>query len=279
MDIYVNGTIVDSEDAWVYDLFGIENASPEKIRDALKEADGNDVDIFINSGGGSVFAGSEIYSMIQRYRGNVTIHVTGLAASAASVIACAGKCLMSATAQMMVHNVSSYGSGDYKNFDKMSEILKKANEAIAAAYVQKSGMSMQDALELMDIETWLTAKDALEYGLIDGIEENQNANNSTESNDLTPSLAASTATMLPREVLNKFNTEKNNEMTMKADDGLSSDIEVYMESNELAQVIPENAKDEIMKSGNADIIYQPSVSNVNAIMEISPARCDVSDRL
>jgi hypothetical protein len=92
----------------------------------------------------------------------------------------------------------------------MSEILKKANEAIAAAYVQKSGMSMQDALELMDVETWLTAKDALEYGLIDGIEENQNANKSTESDDLTPSLAASTATMLPREVLNKFNTEKNN---------------------------------------------------------------------
>ena len=210
MDIYVNGTIVDSEDAWVYDLFGIENASPTKIRDALKEANGSDIDIFINSGGGSVFAGSEIYSMIQRYKGNVTIHVTGLAASAASVIACAGKCLMSATAQMMVHNVSSYGSGDYKNFDKMSEVLKKANEAIAAAYVQKSGMSMQDALELMDVETWLTAKDALEYGLIDGIEENQNANKQTESNDLTPSLAASTATMLPREVLNKFNTEKNN---------------------------------------------------------------------
>lgn len=210
MDIYINGTIVDSDDAWVYDLFGIENASPEKIRDALKEANGDDVDIFINSGGGSVFAGSEIYSMIQRYKGNVTIHVTGLAASAASVIACAGKCLMAPTAQMMVHNVSAYAGGDYKNFDKMSEILKKANEAIAAAYVQKSGMSMQDALELMDVETWLTAKDALEYGLIDGIEENQNANKSTESNDLTPSLAASTATMLPREVLNKFNTEKNN---------------------------------------------------------------------
>lgn len=210
MDIYVNGTIVDSDDAWIYDLFGIDNISPTKVKDALKEADGNDVDIFINSGGGSVFAGSEIYSMIQRYKGNVVIHITGLAASAASVIACAGKCLMSATAQMMVHNVSSYASGDYKNFDKMSEILKKANEAIAAAYVQKSGMSMQDALELMDVETWLTAKDALEYGLIDGIEENQNANKQTESNDLTPSLAASTATMLPREVLNKFNTEKNN---------------------------------------------------------------------
>lgn len=210
MDIYVNGTIVDSEDAWVYDLFGIENASPVKIRDALKEANGSDIDIFINSGGGSVFAGSEIYSMIQRYKGNVVIHVTGLAASAASVIACAGKCLMAPTAQMMVHNVSSYANGDYKNFDKMSEILKKANEAIAAAYVQKSGMSIQDALELMDVETWLTAKDALEYGLIDGIEENQNANKQTESNDLTPSLAASTATMLPREVLNKFNTEKNN---------------------------------------------------------------------
>lgn len=210
MDIYVNGTIVDSEDAWVYDLFGIENTSPVKIRDALKEANGSDIDIFINSGGGSVFAGSEIYSMIQRYKGNVTIHVTGLAASAASVIACAGKCLMAPTAQMMVHNVSSYASGDYKNFDKMSEILKKANEAIAAAYVQKSGMSMQDALELMDVETWLTAKDALEYGLIDGIEENQNANKQTESNDLTPSLVASVSTMLPREVLNKFNTEKNN---------------------------------------------------------------------
>ena len=87
MRIDVKGTIVSSDEAWIYDWFGIENTSPKPIRDALARARGEPVDVYINSGGGDIFAGSEIYSELRAYKGPVALHVTGLAASAASVIA------------------------------------------------------------------------------------------------------------------------------------------------------------------------------------------------
>lgn len=199
MRIDVKGVIVPNDDTWIYDLFGIQNVSPGKINEALKEANGEDLDIDINSGGGDVFAGSEIYSAIRDYRGIVNIHVVGIAASAASVIACAGKSDISPTAQMMVHNVSSYAQGDYHDMEKTSEILQNANRAIAAAYIDKSGMSEEDALALMDKETWLTASDAVAYGLIDSIAENKNATNSGQVR-----LAAAVGDMLPTSVINKM---------------------------------------------------------------------------
>ena len=132
----VKGTIVSSDEAWIYDWFGIENTSPKPIRDALARARGEPVDVYINSGGGDIFAGSEIYSELRAYKGPVALHVTGLAASAASVIACAGPSDISPTGMVMVHNVSGSASGDYHTMDKHSDVLRKANETIAAAYVE-----------------------------------------------------------------------------------------------------------------------------------------------
>lgn len=195
MKIDIKGTIVPSADAEVYDWFGIPNVSPAKVADALERAGGEDIDIDINSGGGEVFAGSEIYSAIRAYRGNVRIHVVGLAASAASVIACAGKSDISPTAQMMIHNVSTVSVGDVHDMEHSAEMLKQANRAIAGAYTAKSGMSEQDALDLMDVETWITAQDAVEYGLIDSIAESQNSNAepkaSAAKQDASVQLAAS----------------------------------------------------------------------------------------
>ena len=211
MRIDINGAIVDSEDAWIYDLFDMPCASPKAINKALTEANGDDVEIYINSPGGSVFAGSEIFSAIQEYSGNVNIHITGLAASAASVIAMAGHSEMAPTAQLMVHNVSACAAGNTHDMAHMADVLQKANEAVAAAYVAKTGMSLEDALDLMDAETWLTAKDAKEYGLIDEISENKNANKATEKDTADiPSLVASSSNngMLPEEVINKFKSEK-----------------------------------------------------------------------
>jgi ClpP class serine protease len=76
---------------------------------------------------------------------------------------------MAPTAMMMVHNVSSVAEGDYHAMDKESDILKQCNKSIAAAYVMKSGMSEEDALKMMDKESWLTAKQAKEKGLIDAV--------------------------------------------------------------------------------------------------------------
>ena len=205
MKIDIKGVIVTNDDAWIYDWFGETYTSPKNVSAALEEANGEDVDIDINSVGGDVFAGSEIYAAIRSYPGAVNIHVVGLAASAASVIACAGKSDIAPTAQMMVHNVSTYASGNYHVMDKASDKLKQANRAIAAAYVEKSGMSEKDALDLMDAETWITAQDAVDYGLIDKIAGSQN---SIQDEDASVRLAASVGGMLPPSVINKMQKRK-----------------------------------------------------------------------
>lgn len=205
MKIDIKGAIVSNDDAWIYDWFGETYTSPKNVSAALEEANGEDVDIEINSGGGDVFAGSEIYAAIRAYPGTVNIHVVGLAASAASVIACAAKSDIAPTAQMMVHNVSTWAAGNYHDMDHASNMLKQANRAIAAAYVEKSGMSEKDALDLMDAETWITAQDAVDYGLIDKIAGSQN---SVQDEDASVRLAASVGGMLPPSVIDKMQKRK-----------------------------------------------------------------------
>ncbi|MBC2478628.1 head maturation protease, ClpP-related, partial [Clostridium beijerinckii] len=156
MDIEVKGDIISDDYAWIYDWLGYNYASPSKIINQIKEANGEELNIKVNSPGGDVFAASDIYTELRNYKGNVNINITGLAASAASVISMARHSSMSPTAQLMVHNVSSYASGDYRDMDHMSEVLKNANNTIANAYMCKSGMSREQALEIMNNETWLT---------------------------------------------------------------------------------------------------------------------------
>lgn len=205
--VNVKGPIVSSDEAWIYDWFGIENTSPKSINKAIEEANGDELEVEINSGGGSVFAGSEIYTALRSYKGNVTVKIVGLAASAASVVAMAGKkIMMSPTAQMMIHNVSSRASGDYRDMEHTAEILKNANETIANAYRIKSGMNQEDLLAMMDNETWMTANKAKEYGLIDEVMfENQ------------IQLVASTdySGLLPLEVINKMRNKLQNEIVAK----------------------------------------------------------------
>lgn len=168
----VNGDIVNNDDSEFYAWFGWDCTCPKQIRNALNKLEaGEKLELKINSGGGDVFAGKEIYSVL-RGRDDVEIEVESLAGSAASIIAMAGHCLMSPVATMMIHNVSMYGAaGDYRDMDKYSEILREENEALAAAYVEKTGKELDEILEMMDKETWLTASQAVEYGFADGITE------------------------------------------------------------------------------------------------------------
>lgn len=174
MKIEVKGAIVPNDEKWIYDWLGYDAVCPRDVNESINRANGESIDVYINSGGGDVFSGSEIYSSLREYEGQVNIHVVGLAASAASVVACAGKSDISPTGMIMVHNVSGSTEGDYHLMDKSSEILQQANRTIAAAYMDKTGMSEAQALKMMDSETWLTAADAVEKGLIDSITEAKN---------------------------------------------------------------------------------------------------------
>nr|WP_260288459.1 head maturation protease, ClpP-related [Peribacillus sp. BBB004] len=170
MKINVKGPIISSNEQWIYDWFGIEATSPKKISDQLSQVKGEDIDIDINSGGGSVFDASEIYALLKDYQGKKTGKILGLAASAASVIAMAADTLMMApTAQIMIHNASTRSQGDYRDMDKTSDFLKNVNQTIANAYQIKSGKSHEELLSMMDNETWLTPQQAMEHHLIDEI--------------------------------------------------------------------------------------------------------------
>lgn len=109
----------------VYDWLGIENTSPQKIVKALAEAGGEDIEVYINSPGGDVFAGSEIYTELRSYGGKKLIRITGIAASAASVIAQAGECEISPTGMFMIHNVQTRAAGDYRVMDNTGMRLEQ----------------------------------------------------------------------------------------------------------------------------------------------------------
>lgn len=169
MKIAVKGVIVPNEYKDVYDWLGWDAVSPKDVNDALEKANGQPVDVEINSRGGEISSGSEIYTALRNYKGDVNIQIVGYAASAASVIAMAGTSEMSPTALMMVHKVSSSAEGNHHAMDTESAALQTADKAMAAAYVSKSGMSEADALDMMDKTTWIDAKAAVEKGLVDKV--------------------------------------------------------------------------------------------------------------
>lgn len=222
--VNIKGPIISSDEAWIYDWFGIENTSPKSVNKAIEEANGEELEVEINSGGGSVFAGSEIYTALRSYKGNVVVKIVGLAASAASVIAMAGKkIVMSPTAQMMIHNVSSRASGDYRDMEHTAEILKNANETIANAYRLKSGMTQEELLKMMDNETWMTADKAKEYGLIDEV---------MFEDEVKLVASTSYSGLLPNEVITKMRNKLQNENAIKKAKAKLNYLKLKGEGNE-----------------------------------------------
>lgn len=166
--INIKGPIISNDDAWFYDYLELDGTCPKSIIEALNDST-EDVEITVNSYGGLVDAGNEIYTSLKSYPGNVTVNVI-MAGSAASIIAMAGDVIkISPVGQLMIHNVSMGAGGDFHDMDKASEILQKMNDSLANAYVLKTGKTKEEILELMDKETWLTADEAKENGFVDDI--------------------------------------------------------------------------------------------------------------
>ena len=157
-----------SEDSWWGD-----EVTPKQFADELKSlGDISELTVRINSGGGDVFAGQAIHSLLRSHQAKVTVYIDGLAASIASVIAMAGDTVvMPRNAMMMIHNPWTIGWGNANDFRRIADDLDKIRESIIAAYQEKSGIDRDKLIELLDAETWLTAEEALEYGLIDEIDE------------------------------------------------------------------------------------------------------------
>lgn len=167
--IEIKGVIVMNDYKEIYDWFGMENTSPSDVISQLP-TDNSPIEIIINSPGGHVDAGTEIYSRLKEYEGEVTTKVFSMAASSASIIAMAGdKVLIAPPAQLMIHNVTGLSDGDYREHQHNAKIFENYNKAIANAYVLKTGKSEEEILHMMNEETFLNAQQAVEHGFADGI--------------------------------------------------------------------------------------------------------------
>lgn len=154
---------IDSESFWGDEI------TPKMFRDELDAEDG-DITVWINSPGGNVFAAAEIYTMLLEYKGEVTVKIASIAASAASVVAMAGsRVLMSPTALLMIHDPSTIAMGNAKDMEKAIETLNEVKESIINAYAAKSGLRRGKIAELMSNETWMNAKKAVELGFADEV--------------------------------------------------------------------------------------------------------------
>lgn len=145
-----------------------DEVTPEAFRDEL-EAHPGDIEVYINSPGGDVIAGSMIYTMLKEHAGHVTVKIEGVAASAASVVAMAGDTvLMAPTAYMMIHNAATMAWGNKHDLQHEADVLAEVDKGIRNAYRQKTGLSERKLAEMMDEETWMSAPTAFVLGFSDG---------------------------------------------------------------------------------------------------------------
>lgn len=164
----IDGEIV-AEEGW----FTPDGACVARnFREALKGL--KNVTVRINSPGGDVMAGAEIYSALREHslngKGQVKVIVTALAASAASVIAMAGDTiLMHPVAYMMIHNPWTIAMGDAKELRKTAKTLDVISEGLVSTYQQRTGKDKEELKKLLDAETWMSAATCVEQGFADGI--------------------------------------------------------------------------------------------------------------
>lgn len=160
--LFLNGTI--AEESWFDD-----DVTPQLFKDELMSGSGN-ITVWINSPGGDCVAAAQIYNMLMDYKGNVTVKIDGIAASAASVIAMAGtKVLVSPVSMLMIHNPMTAAFGNSDEMQKAIEMLGSVKDSIINAYEIKTGLSRAKLSHLMDAETWMDANKAVELGFADEI--------------------------------------------------------------------------------------------------------------
>lgn len=156
----------------IYDEIGMGGVSAKDFLAEVKKYKGQHIHLRINSVGGSVIEGAAIYNSLRRHKGGLTVHVDGLAASMASVIAMAGEeVFIAANALMMVHNPWSMSMGDADDLRKEADILDKLKNTLVNAYARKTGMEASTIASMMDDETWLDATEAVAMGFADEIED------------------------------------------------------------------------------------------------------------
>lgn len=168
--IQMKGEVIPDDYADVYDWLNYQYFSPQSISDALTEANGEDITLEINSPGGYIDAGSEIYTELMEYPGTINAKIVGYACSAASWIALAADhVVMSPTAQMMIHRASGGAIGNSSDMKSEYNALDQMDKSFVDLYAKRTGKSPEEIYQMMVDTTWMNAKTAVENGFADEV--------------------------------------------------------------------------------------------------------------
>lgn len=176
MNLEIRNQGPDKAEVWIYDVIGTDMwgegiAAKTFVKD-LAALDVSQIDLHVNSPGGSVWDGQAIYNAIARHPANVTTYVDGLAASIASTIALAGDTvIMAENALMMIHKAWALSIGNANDLREAADVLDKVDETITGIYSRKTGKDAESIGSAMAEETWFTAQEAVDFGLADQVEE------------------------------------------------------------------------------------------------------------
>lgn len=164
---------------------GFEGMSAHNVIEQLKNAGDNIsvIDLRINSDGGDVFEAIAMYNYLKNHRAKVNVYIDGIAASAASIVACSGKIFMPKNSMLMIHNPVGNVFGESEDMREMAAVLDKIRDNIAGIYAAKTGLSLEKCVELMNVETWISADEALNLGFADKIIEARNEKQKEEKRD------------------------------------------------------------------------------------------------
>jgi ATP-dependent protease ClpP protease subunit len=177
VEMYIYGDVEgDYFDWWTWEMKESETSANYFRSELAKFPNAQNINIYINSYGGSVFEGTAVYSQLKRHPAQKTVYVDGFACSVASVIAMAGdKIIMPKNAMMMIHNMWNVVAGNSKQLRKAADDLDTIMSGNMQAYMVKSGgkLTEKKLIQMLDAETWLTAEQCIEYGLADEYAEKE----------------------------------------------------------------------------------------------------------
>ncbi|MGM0122731.1 ATP-dependent Clp endopeptidase, proteolytic subunit ClpP [Enterococcus sp. AZ194] len=140
----------------------------------------DDIVIRLNSPGGDVFEGIEIYNYLKDHSSNITVEVTGTAASAATfIVAGADKVIMNTGTSLMIHEASTWTWGNKHDIQKTLNALETIDGSILSIYAEKTGQSEEQLTNWINEEKWFTAQEAVDYGFADEV-KSKKANDDNE---------------------------------------------------------------------------------------------------
>ena len=225
-----NSSALEDVEISIYDEIGFGGVTAKDFMGEVKKFKGQHIHLRINSVGGSVIEGAAIYNALRRHKGGLTVHVDGLAASMASVIAMAGEEVYIAdNAMLMIHNPWSMTMGDADDLRKEADVLDKLKNTLVNAYARKTGMKPSDIAAMMDEETWLNATQSVAMGFADEIEDGIEA-------------AASISPATARQRFDNFSNSMRKTKTIKAEEA-AAEVVAPVEAPVIDEVAVDNSEE------------------------------------